>query len=79
MAKLDNIWWYAFSGSFETEEDVIEFIYERINTKDFEDSYVDMGRCGEPNECFKQSSEDKRQLLYDFMMELIEKSNKEVE
>lgn len=76
MAKLNNEWWNTFSGAFDTEEDVIEFIYERLNTDDFEDSYMDMGGHGEPNECFKQSAEDKRQLLYDFMMELIK--NKEV-
>lgn len=73
MAKLRNDWWHAFKGSFETEEDVIEFIYERLDTSDFEDSYIDMGGCGEPNESFKQSAEDKRVLLYDFMMGLISK------
>mgnify|MGYP000927924742 CR=1 FL=1 len=75
MAKLNNDWWNAFRGSFKTEEDVIEFIFEHLDTSAFEDSYIDMGGYGEPNECFKQSAEDKKQLLYDFMMELI--GNKE--
>jgi hypothetical protein len=75
MADLKNDWYNAFRGSFETEEDVIEFIYERIDTKDFEDSHIDIGRHGEPNECFIQTAEDKKQLLYDFMMDLIEKRN----
>jgi len=71
MAKLNNDWWNAFRGAFQTEEEVIEFIFKRLDTSDFEDSYIDMGGHREPNECFKQSAEDKRQLLYDFMMELI--------
>ncbi len=73
MAKLNDDWFYGFRGSFETEEDVIEFIFERLNTKDFEDSYIDVGSYGEANEVFKQTADDKRQLLYDFMMSLIEK------
>ena len=71
MAKLNNDWWHGFGGSFETEEDVIEFIFERIDTKDFEDSYIDAGGYGEPNEMFKQTANDKRNLLYDFMMNLV--------
>ena len=71
MAKLNNEWWNAFRGSFQTEEDVIEFIFENINTSKWEDSYIDAAGYGEPNEMFKQTVEDKKNLLYDFMMELI--------
>ena len=73
MAKLNNDWWYAFQGSFEDEEDVIEFIFEHLNTSGFEDSYIDMGGHGEPNETFKYTAEEKKQNLYDFMMEMIHK------
>jgi hypothetical protein len=73
VAKLSDDWKHGFRSAFETEEDVIEFIFERLDTSDFEDSYTDMGGYGEPNECFKQSAEDKRNLLYDFMIDLIEK------
>lgn len=76
MAKLSNEWWHAFRGSFEAEEDVIEFIFERLNTSDFEDSYIDVGGYGEPNEMFKMTAEDKRNTLYDFMMDLVERSKK---
>lgn len=76
MAKLDNDWFHAFRCYFEDEEDVIEFIFERFNTDDFEDSYIDMGGYREPNESFKHSAEDKRQLFYDFMMYLVEKNEK---
>jgi hypothetical protein len=73
MAKLNDDWYWGFRGCFETEEDVIEFIFERLDTSDFEDSYVDMGGCGEPNEMFKVTPADKKEVLYDFMMELINK------
>jgi hypothetical protein len=76
IAKLNNDWWHAFQGSFEEEEDVIEFIFERLNTSDFEDSYIDAGEHGEPNEMFKLTANDKRNTLYDFMMNLVERSSK---
>ncbi len=76
IAELNNDWWDAFGGSFQDEEDVIEFIFERFDTKDFEDSYRDMGGYGEPNECFKITAEDKKQCVYDFMMDLIKRANK---
>jgi hypothetical protein len=71
VAKLNNEWWNAFRGSFQTEEDVIEFIFENISTSGWEESYIDAGGYGEPNEMFKQTVGDKKNLLYDFMMELV--------
>lgn len=71
MAKLSNDWYNSFRGCFETEEDIIEFIFENINVNRWEESYVDMGGYGEPNEMFKITKLDKKELLYDFMMELI--------
>ena len=73
IAKLNNDWWHAFRGCF---ENVIEFIFERLNTSDFEDSYVDAAGYGEPNEMFKVTAQDKRNTLYDFMMELVERGEK---
>ena len=70
MAKLNDEWWDAFRGCFQTEEDVIQFIFERLNTSDFEDSYIDCGGYGEPCETIKYSASDKRARLYDFMMSL---------
>lgn len=69
MAKLSDYWNDVFNGSFETEEDVIDFIFDRLNTSDFEDSYVDTSGNGEPNEMFKITAQDKRNALYTFMME----------
>ena len=71
MAKLNDDWFHAFQWSFKNEEDVIEFIFARLDTSDFEDSYINVGgHSGEPNELMKNTAEDKRNLLYDFMMEL---------
>lgn len=71
MAKLNYDWFDGFGGLFEEEEDVVEFIFERLNTDDFEDGYVTVGNGGEPNEMIKQTAEDKRELLYNFMMWLV--------
>ena len=71
MAKLNDYWWHTFRGGFETEEDVIEFIYERFDTKGFEESYIDMAGSGEPNEMFKLTAEDKRQIFYEFLYSLV--------
>ena len=73
MAKLNSDCNNAFQGSFETEEDVVEFIFEHLDTSGFEDSYIDVAGYGEPNEMFKYTKEDKKNALYDFMMGLIEK------
>lgn len=71
MGKLNSDWWNAFRGCFQDEEDVIEHIFENLNTDSWEDSFIDMGGCGEPGECFKTTVEDKKDLLYEFVMELI--------
>lgn len=75
MGKIAKEWSNSLTG-FESEEDVVEFIFERLNTSDFEDSFVLVGNNGDPNECIKFSAEDKREILYDFMMDLVERANK---
>lgn len=74
VVELNSDWYHRFQGNFETEEDVIEFIFERLNTSDFEDSYIDVGGFGEPNEMFKITAESKKQSLYDFMVYLVERN-----
>jgi uncharacterized CHY-type Zn-finger protein len=76
MAKLNSNWFHAFQCSFETEEDVIEFIFERLNLADFEDSYIQCGNGNDANTMEKYSAEDKKQTLYDFMMDLVERAGK---
>jgi hypothetical protein len=73
MSKLNDEWFYAFGGSFETDEDVIEFIFERLDTSDFQDSYKDMVGYGEPNEMIKITADDKKEILYNYIMEFIKK------
>lgn len=77
MGKITKEWSNSLSG-FKLEEDVIEFIFERLNTSDFEDSFVVVGNNREPNECIKFSAEDKREVLYDFMMDLVERANRNI-
>lgn len=72
IGKLNSNWDNAFQGSFETEEDVIEFIFEHLDTSDFDDSYIFVGSHSyDANETFKVTAEDKKNLLYEYMMELI--------
>lgn len=71
MAKLNEEWFNAFRGCFQDEEDVIEFIFENLNTDGWEESFVDVGGNGEANECFKITVEDKKDLLYEFVIDLM--------
>lgn len=75
MAKIRKEWQSAFPG-FDTEEDVIEFIFERLDTSDFEDSFTPMTTAAEPNEHIKYSADEKRETLYEFMMDLVKRANK---
>ena len=77
MGKITKEWSNSLSR-FKSEEDVVEFIFERLNTSDFEDSFVVVGNNREPNECVKFSAKDKREVLYDFMMDLVERANKNI-
>lgn len=70
IEKLSSEWYDTFHGCFKMEEDVIDFIYAHLDIFDFKDSYIDMGGYGEFDEMFKISVEDKRQMLYNFIMEL---------
>lgn len=74
MGKLKQEWCSTFSG-YETEEDVIELIFEHLDTSDFEDTYMQLGNSNDPNTYIKYSKEDKREALYDFMMSLVNKED----
>ena len=77
MGKLNNDWLHGFQGSFETDEEVIEFIFDRINTNDFEDSYINVGGySGEPNESMKYTAEEKRETVYDYLDYLVERKDR---
>ena len=69
---LDNNWWTTFRGSFETEDEVFEFIFDRMDTSDFEDSYIDAGGHGDCNESVKITAEEKRDFIFEFMMKILD-------
>ena len=70
--ELTDYWWDAFRGSFETEDDVFDYIFNRVDTSDFEDSYIDAGGYGDCNELVKITASDKRNTMYDFMMAILD-------
>ena len=70
--ELTDYWWDAFRGSFETEDDVFDYIFDRVDTSDFEDSYIDAGGHGDCNELVKITASDKRNTMYDFMMAILD-------
>lgn len=67
--------WQGLFDEYELEDvdDFIEFIWDRVDTSDFEDGYVDVGIDAEPNEKFKVTADDKRYELYELFVEMIER------
>lgn len=77
MAELGKEWSNALYG-FNTEEEVIEFVFERLDASDFEDNFENVGSSwAEPNTLMKYSADEKREVLYEFMMDLVKRANKE--
>ncbi|MBT9667641.1 hypothetical protein [Roseburia hominis] len=74
--ELTDYWWNAFRGSFETEDDVFDYIFDRVDTSDFEDSYIDAGGHGDCDELVKITASDKRNTMYDFMMAILDEVQK---
>lgn len=60
---------------FKDVDEFIEFIWDRVDTSDFEDSYTSPVINAEPNELFKVTASDKREQLYDLFVEMIERKN----
>lgn len=60
-----------WQDTFKDIDDFIEFIWDRVDTSDFEDGYVPLVKNTEPNEYFKISASDKREQLYELFVELI--------
>ena len=76
MEEIGKEWGSALYG-FNTEEEVIEFIFERLDTSDFEDSFTNVGSgWAEPNTLMKYSADEKREALYEFMMDLVKRANR---
>lgn len=62
-----------WQDSFKDVDDFIEFIWDRVDTSDFEDSYTSPVKNAEPNELFKVTASDKREQLYDLFVEMIKR------
>ena len=60
---------------FKDVDDFIEFIWDRVDTSDFEDSYTSPVVNAEPNEAFKVTASDKREQLHDLFTEMITREN----
>lgn len=60
-----------WQDTFKDVDDFIEFIWDRVDTSDFEDSYTSQVANAEPNELFKVTASDKREQLYDLFVEMI--------
>jgi hypothetical protein len=69
--------WQDLFDEYELEDvdDFIEFIWERVDTSDFEDDYRGnpFTMNTEPNECFKVTADDKRYELYELFREIIKR------
>lgn len=60
-----------WQDSFKDVDDFIEYIWDRVDTSDFEDSYTSPVANAEPNELFKVTASDKREQLYDLFVKMI--------
>lgn len=60
---------------FKDVDEFIEFIWDRVDTSDFEDSYTSPVINAEPNELFKVTASDKREQLYELFVEMITRKN----
>jgi len=64
-----------WKDTFKDVDDFIEFIWDRVDTSDFEDSYTSLVANAEPNELFKVTASDKREQLHDLFVEMITREN----
>ncbi|MDT3387722.1 MAG: hypothetical protein LIR46_08190 [Bacteroidota bacterium] len=56
---------------FKDVDEFIEFVWDRVDTSDFEDGYTSPVTNAEPNEWFKVTASDKREQLYELFVEMI--------
>lgn len=60
---------------FKDVDDFIEYIWDRVDTSDFEDDYIPLVINAEPNEHFKETADDKREQLHDLFVEMIKREH----
>lgn len=71
QASIPKEW----QDTFNDVDDFIEYIWDRVDTSDFEDSYTSPVINAEPNELFKVTASDKREQLHDLFVEMITREN----
>ncbi len=60
-----------WQDTFKDIDDFIEFIWDRVDTSDFEDSYIPACNNADVNEYFHISASDKREELYDLFVKMV--------
>lgn len=60
---------------FKDVDEFIEYIWDRVDTSDFEDGYTSPVTNAESNEWFKVTASEKREQLYELFVEMIERKN----
>ena len=60
---------------FKDVDEFIEYIWDRLDTTEFEDSYIPAVFNAEPNEHFKISASEKREQLYELFVEMVKREN----
>lgn len=70
-SSLNDYWFNAFGGAFDTKDEVLDFIIDRINFKDFKNSIIDLGGHGDPMELIANTADDKKELVREFLFSLI--------
>ena len=78
MGKLDSSWWNTFK--VDTEEEVAQIIYDLLDDRKFHDSYTFIG-VGQYdfNKTVKFTKEDKKNAIYEFLIELIENKDSAIQ
>lgn len=71
QAEIPDEW----KDTFKDVDDFISYIWDRVDTSDFETSYTSPVVNAEPNELFKITASEKREQLYDLFVEMIERNN----
>ena len=64
-----------WQDTFKDVDEFIEYIWDRVDTSDFEDSYTSPVINAEPNELFEVTASDKREQLYELFVEMITREN----
>jgi predicted RNA-binding Zn-ribbon protein involved in translation (DUF1610 family) len=65
--SIPNEW----KSEFKDVDDFIDYIWDRVDTSDFEDGYTSPVKNAETNEWFKITASDKREELHDLFVEMI--------